>query len=53
MPRQEAAAHPRLATIPFAAERQYMASLHPYADGVRLIVKGAIELHPANVLCRP
>lgn len=42
-PAQERAAHPRLATLPFAPERQYMASLHRHGDGVRLIVKGAIE----------
>ena len=40
---QEAAAHPRLAVIPFASEQQYMASIHPYDDGIRLIVKGAFE----------
>ena len=39
----EAETHPRLATIPFASERQYMASLHRTATGARLIVKGAIE----------
>ncbi len=42
-PALEAAAHPRLATIPFAAERQYMASVHAHGAGTRLILKGAIE----------
>jgi magnesium-transporting ATPase (P-type) len=42
-PEREAAACPRLATIEFASERQYMASLHAVPGGTRLIVKGAIE----------
>ena len=42
-PEREAAAHPRLAVVAFASERQYMASLHAVPGGTRLIVKGAIE----------
>ena len=38
------AAHPRLAEFPFDARHQYMATLHPDADGTTiLIVKGAPE----------
>ena len=43
-PRAVRAAHPRLAEFPFDARHQYMATLHPEADGsATLIVKGAPE----------
>jgi cation-transporting P-type ATPase F len=36
--------HPRVATIPFSSERQYMATLHTSAgDGHVVLVKGAVE----------
>ncbi len=35
---------PRVATIPFSSERQYMATLHTAANGERVVlVKGAVE----------
>jgi len=39
------AGYPRLATIPFSADRQYMASLHEAEDGMPMVVlaKGAAE----------
>ncbi len=36
-------AYPRVATIPFSSERQYMATLHAYDGGHVLLVKGSVE----------
>ncbi len=36
--------HPRLDVIPFESDRQYMATLHKWADGEhRILVKGSLE----------
>ena len=37
------AAHPRLATLPFESQHQYMATLHQQGSGTVALVKGSVE----------